>query len=517
MVCSHLIKITGIVQGVGFRPYIYNLAKKFSLRGWVLNDSNGVEVHIEGTQKSISSFINELKTSPPELSRIESFSIKNDKNYNLTSFEIKESLQACETQIFISPDICTCENCTTDILDPHNKRYFYPFTNCTNCGPRFSIIKKVPYDRKVTTMSNFTQCKDCFKEYTTMSNRRFHAQPNCCPSCGPKIFITDNSGNDITQEILLEEKINSWEYNKKLINFFGKKIKEGSIFAIKSLSGFHLCCNPYSENTVLELRKRKVRKSKPFALMMRDIQTIENFCYVNESEKQLLLSKERPIVLLKKKQNNYLPNIVAPNNNYLGVMLPSTPLQILIFQTTDIDSLIMTSGNLSGLPLEFENKKAIDNLKQFCDFFLMNDRDIFLPLDDSIIKYTTYDNMIIRRSRGYAPLPLLYNDSKEILAVGGDMKNTFSISKGNYIYQGPHNGELINYESLERFKSNIEHYKKLFEIDPKLIVHDLHPDYESSKYAGSLNIPTLGVQHHHAHSKLHGRQQIQRKSNWCGF
>ena len=348
-------------------------------------------------------------------------------------------------------------------------------------------------------MSNFTQCKYCFKEYTTMSNRRFHAQPNCCPSCGPKIFITDNSGNDITQEILWEEKINSWEYNKKLISFFGKKIKEGSIFAIKSLSGFHLCCTPYSENTVMELRKRKVRKSKPFALMMRDIQTIENFCYVNESEKQLLLSKERPIVLLKKKQNNSLPNIVAPNNNYLGVMLPSTPLQILIFQTTDIDSLIMTSGNLSGLPLEFENKQAIDNLRQFCDFFLMNDRDIFLPLDDSIIKCTTYDNMIIRRSRGYAPLPLLYKDSKEILAVGGDMKNTFAISKGNYIYQGPHNGELINYESLERFKSNIEHYKKLFEINPKLIVHDLHPNYESSKYASSLNIPTLGVQHHHAH------------------
>ena len=220
MVCSHLIKITGIVQGVGFRPYIYNLAKKFSLNGWVLNDSNGVEIHIEGHKESTSSFINQIKTSPPELSRIESFSIKDDKNYNLTSFEIKESLHACETQIFISPDICTCENCTTDILDPHNKRYFYPFTNCTNCGPRFSIIKKVPYDRKVTTMSNFTQCKDCFKEYTTMSNRRFHAQPNCCPSCGPRIFITDNSGNDITQEILWEEKINSWEYNKKLINFF---------------------------------------------------------------------------------------------------------------------------------------------------------------------------------------------------------------------------------------------------------------------------------------------------------
>ncbi|WP_394857024.1 carbamoyltransferase HypF [Clostridium paraputrificum] len=499
MIYSYLIKITGIVQGVGFRPYIYIIAKKFSLNGWVLNDSNGVEIHIEGHKESTSSFINQIKTSPPELSRIESISIKDDKNYNLTSFEIKESLKACENQIFISPDICTCENCTADILDPNNKRYFYPFTNCTNCGPRFSIIKRVPYDRKVTTMSNFTQCKDCFKEYTTMSNRRFHAQPNCCPSCGPKIFITDNSGKDITQEIIWEEKINSWRYNKKLINFFAKKINEGSIFAIKSLSGFHLCCTPYSESTVMTLRKRKVRKSKPFALMIRDIQTIEKFCYVNESEKQLLLSKERPIVLLNKKQNNSLPNIVAPNNNYLGVMLPSTPLQILIFQTTDIDSLIMTSGNLSGLPLEFENKKAIDNLGQFCDFFLMNNRDIFLPLDDSIIKCTTYENMIIRRGRGYAPLPLLYKDSKEILAVGGDMKNTFAISKGNYIYQGPHNGELINYESLERFKSNIEHYKKLFEINPKLIVHDLHTDYESSKYASSLNIPTLGVQHHHAH------------------
>ena len=267
MIYSYLIKITGIVQGVGFRPYIYNIAKKFSLNGWVLNDSNGVEIHIEGHKESTSSFINQIKTSPPELSRIESISIKDDKNYNLTSFEIKESLKACENQIFISPDICTCENCTADILDPNNKRYFYPFTNCTNCGPRFSIIKRVPYDRKVTTMSNFTQCKDCFKEYTTMSNRRFHAQPNCCPSCGPKIFITDNSGKDITQEIIWEEKINSWRYNKKLINFFAKKINEGSIFAIKSLSGFHLCCTPYSESTVMTLRKRKVRKSKPFALI----------------------------------------------------------------------------------------------------------------------------------------------------------------------------------------------------------------------------------------------------------
>lgn len=499
MVSSKLIKITGIVQGVGFRPYIYNLANKLNLNGWVLNDSNGVEIHIEGENDSIKNFIDRIKLSPPPLSIIQNIYISDCKYFNYDSFKIKKSLKASDTQIFISPDICTCEDCKKDILDIHNKRYFYPFTNCTNCGPRFSIIKEVPYDRKVTTMSKFIQCNDCYGEYTGMNNRRFHAQPNCCPTCGPKIFITDNQGNNITQEIICGEDDNSVEYNKKLINFFSNKIREGFIFSIKSLSGFHLCCSPYSENTINKLRKRKVRKSKPFALMMKDIDVIKKYCYISKTEESLLLSKERPIILLKKREDCTLPNAIAPNNNYLGVMLPSTPIQILIFETTDIDSLIMTSGNLSGLPLEFENKNAIKNLSKFCDFFFMNNRDIFLPLDDSIIKSTCYGDMIIRRSRGYAPTPLFYKDSKEILALGGDMKNTFSISKGDYIYQGPHNGDLINYESLKRFKSNIEHYKNIFEIAPKLVVHDLHPDYESSKYSKVLNLPTLSVQHHHAH------------------
>lgn len=499
MIKSYLITISGIVQGVGFRPFVYNLAKKLNLNGWIFNNSIGVSIHIEGKETSINEFINTIKNNPPELSIIRSIIIKKDGFINCTSFEIRNSHKTNSPQIFISPDVCTCQDCKADILNKDNKRYLYPFTNCTNCGPRFSIIKEVPYDRKVTTMAKFSQCDGCLDEYNNKDNRRFHAQPNCCPDCGPKIYITDNNGVDITSNIVMDSIINSSDYNKRLIDFFINEVKKGGVFAIKSLSGFHLCCSPYSKDAISLLRERKQRKSKPFALMMKDLDTVKKFCYVSDSEEELLLKKSRPIVLLQKKEDISFPDNLAPNNNCLGVMLPSTPLHILLFENDQLDSLVMTSGNLSGLPLEYDNSNALTNLSSFCDYFLLNDRDIFLPLDDSIVKATTSSYMIVRRSRGYVPLPIFMEDSKDILALGGDMKNTFAISKGDYIYLGPHNGELINYESFERFKSNINHYINLFELSPKTIACDLHPLYESSKYYKELDLNVVKIQHHHAH------------------
>lgn len=496
---AYLINISGIVQGVGFRPFIYNLAKNLNLCGYVLNNSTGVAIHIEGNSDLLDKFIYDLSSNAPPLSKINNLRIHDTTLENYTSFKIEESYKSISPYIFISPDVCTCDDCKNDILDINNKRYLYPFTNCTNCGPRFSIIKDIPYDRKVTTMAEFNQCEECFEEYSNFTHRRFHAQPNCCPSCGPKLSILTHNGFDITNNITNNSPINSVLYNRSIFNFFADKINSGKIFALKSLTGFHLCCSPFIEDTVRLLRKRKNRPKKPFALMMKDIETVKKFCYVSETEEKLLLNKSRPIVLLKKLPKYNLSNEISPNNNLLGVMLPSTPLHILLFETTPINALIMTSGNLSGLPLEYKNNLALDNLKPFADYSLINNRDIFLPLDDSIIKECKSKEMIIRRSRGYAPYPIFLEDCNNILALGADMKNTFSISKENYIYISPHHGELINYECLKRFKDNLKHYMNIFELSPKLISCDLHPNYESSKLSENFNLPIIKVQHHHAH------------------
>lgn len=494
------IEITGVVQGVGFRPFVCKNAKLFNIKGWVLNYSSGVFIHSESNdENNLEKFISEIKDNPPTLSKIDKIKILDSTYENFQNFTIKESHKTDDPYVFISPDVCTCNDCTKDILDSTSKRYYYPFTNCTNCGPRFSIVKEVPYDRKFTTMNYFNQCDSCLKEYTNMEDRRFHAQPNCCPNCGPSLSILDNLGNDLTSIITKNLNFTSSEYNKSVIKFFQNKIKEGSIWALKSLSGFHLCCSPYKEDVINLLRHRKDRPKKPLALMMKDIDTIKKYCYVSNAEEKMLLDKARPIVLLKKKKNDYFPENIAPNNNKLGVMLPSTPLHILIMEDSPFDALIMTSGNLSGFPLEYTNEGAINNLSNFVDYFLINDRDIVLPLDDSIIRIENNIKILLRRSRGLVPMPISYDNCGEILALGGDMKNSFAISKNNYIYVGPYTGDLDNYEIIQRLKNNINRYLTIFEVKPKLIACDLHPNFESLRIAKSYNLPIIKVQHHHAH------------------
>lgn len=496
---SKKIKINGIVQGVGFRPFVCKVAKKHNIKGWVLNDTSGVTIHIEGDRVNIDKFIDKVKNDPPPLAIINYFEVDNVEYEGFDSFTIHESEKSNDINVFISPDVCICEDCIEEVLDKRNHRYYYPFTNCTNCGPRFSIIEEVPYDRKFTTMNPFLQCKSCTDEYINVDNRRFHAQPNCCPKCGPSISISDGYGVDITEDITRGLEFNSSSYNKALISFLKKSISAGKIWAIKGIAGYHLTCIPTEEKVVKLLRDRKNRPAKPLALMAKDIETIKKYCYVSEVEEKLLLSRARPIVLLKSKGTGNFPGNIAPNNNLLGFMLPSTPLDVLIFENSPFDSLIMTSGNLSGLPLEFKNESAIKNLATFVDYFLNNDREIVLPLDDSIVKCELDDIYVTRRGRGYVPIPLYMENSNEVLALGSDMKNTFSISKGDYIYMGPHNGDLDNPKVIKRLKDNVERYMKLFHISPKLIACDRNPKFVTNSIAYQYNIPVKAVQHHHAH------------------
>ena len=501
------IRVEGIVQGVGFRPFVYNIAVSNNLKGWVNNASEGVFIDVEGSNKDLDDFLSRLKFNPPPLSRIENINIIEKDLCNFDNFEIKESLENLEKITLISPDIATCKDCREDILNSSNRRYFYPFTNCTNCGPRYSIIEQIPYDRDKTTMKKFKMCSDCEEEYNNPLNRRFHAQPNACHNCGPHIYLIDNKGIDIpltdiigSQEMpdnfdLANSKIN---INEKIISWTQKKLKEGFIFAIKGLTGFHLVCNGENSNAVDLLRKRKHRPDKPFAVMMKDIDTVKKYCSVNDKEEELLLGIRKPIVLLNKLDNYSLPETLAPNQNTLGVMLPFAPLHELLF-LKDLNVLIMTSANVHGLPLEHINETAVEHLGDLVDYFLMHDRDIFIPIDDSVSKIVLGRERVIRRARGYAPEPITFKAEIPILACGSNMKNTTCISKDNFLFLSPHNGDLENLETFEHYKSNIEHLKNIFNFNPEYIVSDMHPSYYSTQYAQSSDTELMQVQHHHAH------------------
>ena len=489
------ITVSGIVQGVGFRPFVYNLALSLALSGWVNNNSEGVYIDLEGSEEKINEFLYKLENTPPPLSRIEKIVTQHKPLKNYKGFVIKESTSENKKITLISPDIALCEDCKNDILDINNRRYGYPFTNCTNCGPRFSIIKSIPYDRDKTTMIKFPMCKPCKDEYTNPLNRRFHAQPNACEVCGPSIFVADNIGRKINMENI------TVNYNKEslnIINWTVQKLKEGKIFAIKGLTGFHLCCDAKNKDTVNLLRERKKRPHKPLAVMIKDIASVKKYCEVNKKEEALLNGIRKPIVLLKQNSHYNLPETIAPNQNTLGVMLPYTPLHQLIFNE-DIEVLVMTSANYFGLPLEFENEKAVEHLTSIVDYFLMHNRDIHIPVDDSVAKVFNEDELLIRRARGYAPDPIKYETVSEILACGPNMKNTFAISKENFIFLSQHNGDLENLETIMHYKRNIEHFKNIFSFEPKFIAYDLHPNYNSTEYALKYDTVKIPVQHHHAH------------------
>lgn len=478
------LKVEGIVQGVGFRPFVYNQAISLNLKGWVNNNSEGVHIDIEGQEEELNSFIYNLKHKHPTLARIENIIIEEKESANYKAFQIKESKRKDKKITLISPDMATCEECSRDITDPSNKRYRYPFTNCTNCGPRFSIIKSIPYDREKTTMKKFKMCRDCNEEYTDPTDRRFHAQPNACNDCGPHIWIEDCKGVKIEVNDVLE-----WTR---------QKLKEGKIFAIKGLGGFHLVCNALNEEAVELLRIRKNRPHKPFAVMMKDIKTVRKYCSVNMEEEEILTGARKPIVILDQASQYDLPQGIAPKQKTLGVMLPYTPLHYLLFEN-DIEALIMTSANIHGLPLEYKNESAVESLGHVADYFLQHNRDIYIPIDDSVVKVVDGEARMVRRARGYAPEPIKKENTKEILACGSNMKNTFCVAKENFLFLSQHNGDLENIETIEHYKNNIEHYENIFYFKPKYIACDMHPGYVSSEYAYNTSLPRIEVQHHHAH------------------
>jgi len=480
----YLITVEGIVQGVGFRPFVFNLAISLKLRGWVNNNSKGVFIDIEGDKGSIKMFLITLKSNPPPLAKIEKITCVYKPTINYVGFSIKESEVFENTITLISPDIATCKDCIEDIKTPCNRRYKYPFTNCTNCGPRFSIIKTIPYDRDKTTMKSFKMCPDCFSEYKAPTNRRFHAQPNACSCCGPEVFITDRNGNPIKAD--------------HPIDWAASALKRGEILAVKGLGGFHLVCDAKNEASIKLLRKRKIRPDKPFAVMGKDIDIIKKYCIVSDLEEKILTGIQKPIVLLKAGEEHLLVDEIAPKQNTIGFLLPFTPLHELLFES-ELEILIMTSGNISSLPLEYDNDKAVANLSNVADYFLMHNRDIYIPIDDSIVKVVNDEAVMIRRARGYAPAPLKYDTSKNILACGPNMKNTFCISKDNFLFVSQHNGDLGNLETLEHYKRNIEHYKNIFKFEPVAVACDLHPNYVSTEYAKEYSLPKIEVQHHHAH------------------
>lgn len=486
------IHITGIVQGVGFRPFVYNLATSHGLTGWVCNSSSGVEIEVFGDESSIDSFINNLRSSSPPLSRIDSFSATPVIPQVYESFSILASHAVVGDFLPVSPDVSICADCQAELRDPNNRRYHYPFINCTNCGPRFSIIQDIPYDRPNTTMSHFTMCDACASEYHDPTDRRYHAQPTACPVCGPQIKFIDPYSETSDNETALASA--------------RKALVDGRILAIKGLGGFHLACDAANSAAVDELRLRKHRTDKPFALMAASIQTIRKYVEVSTAEQSLLESPSHPIILLKKRSSSSVLDHTAPSQNYLGFMLPYTPLHLLLLQPEPgfPDVLVMTSGNISEEPIAYEDGEAFERLAPIADCFLTHDRPIHMRVDDSVVRVFLEKPYPIRRSRGYAPDPLSAPvNLPEILACGAELKNTFSLSRDRYVFVSHHIGDLENLETLRSFDEGITHYKNLFRIDPRFVAVDLHPDYLATqygaRYAREHSLPLIQVQHHHAH------------------
>lgn len=483
------ITARGLVQGVGFRPFIYHLATKFSLTGFVQNDTNGIFIDVEGHDESIKEFLDHIIKSPPPHVIIDDIRCRSFPPRGYREFAIEESAIKEGKATIVSADISTCQDCLKELFDPNDRRYRYPFINCTNCGPRFTIIKDTPYDRANTTMSSFAMCHDCSKEYHDPKNRRFHAQLNACPVCGPKLTVYDNKGLKIQTCAPLSTVCSL--------------LKEGKIVAVKGLGGYHLACDAMNSTAVSLLRKRKNRDDKPFAVMIKDIESVKQFCYVNEKEKNLLLSSQRPIVLLLRKTRSCtLSPLVAPENKYLGIMLPYTPLHYLLIKESGLP-LVMTSGNVSDEPIVYHDTEAFARLKGIADFFVTHDREIIMRCDDSVVRVCEDKETIIRRSRGYAPFPLKlqHTFTRPTLACGALLKNTFCLARNNQAFVSHYIGDLENIETLNSFETAIEHYKRLFSIEPEVIAYDLHPEYLSTKYAFTQNdeISKIGIQHHHAH------------------
>ncbi|TAN43362.1 MAG: carbamoyltransferase HypF [Nitrospirae bacterium] len=489
------ITVKGIVQGVGFRPFVYNLATRMGLKGHVTNTAAGVEIEVEGEQ--VEGFTERLRAEAPPLAKILGIEVSRLDCSGAAEFVIRESTDDGRYTL-ISPDISVCPDCLAELRDPHDRRYAYPFINCTNCGPRYSITLSVPYDRPNTTMRSFTMCPACEAEYRDPADRRFHAQPNACPVCGPAVSLVDAAG----------EMLGGGEPVAGAVRL----LKEGKVLAIKGLGGFHLACDALNADAVATLRQRKRKNNKPFALMAPDLQTIGTFCHLTERDRELLLSEKRPIVLLRKKEDCSLPEAVSPQNNHIGFMLPYTPLHYLLFSSADaspgrpcFDALVMTSGNLAEEPLVRLNDEARAKLSGIADAFLMHDRDIFMRVDDTVMKVSQHRDggvpSFIRRSRGYVPEPVaLKDDGPDVMGCGADLKNTFCLTRGGYAIVSQHIGDMENYETLQFYEESLKNLKAVYRAEPVAIVHDLHPGYLSTRWAlGQTQAELHALQHHYAH------------------
>ncbi|MDR3568601.1 MAG: carbamoyltransferase HypF [Syntrophobacteraceae bacterium] len=488
-----MVKVRGIVQGVGFRPFIYQLAGRCRLNGWVRNQSDGVEIEVEGPPGSVATFIRSISSEHPPLARITAVETADLPYRRLEGFTIEESRAVASRSTLISPDVCTCSDCLRELFSPNDRRFRYPFINCTNCGPRYTIIKDIPYDRKNTTMARFTMCPQCLAEYGDPVNRRFHAQPNGCPQCGPQVWLEDSRRKVIaTREDAVRKTT--------------ELLDAGAVVAVKGLGGFHLAVGAFDEGAVRRLRGRKVREEKPFAVMFSKLEDIALHCRLNSGEEELLQSPARPIVLLLKHRDRLggAPRVapsVAPKNNRLGVFLPYTPLHFLLFYGAPGRALVMTSGNRSDEPIVYENEDARLSLAGIADYFLFHDRDIFMRCDDSVAVVRGGRARCVRRARGYAPVPVFLADScPTVLGVGAELKNTVCLTRGKSAFLSPHTGDLENLETLRSFDHSILHLERILEIRPELIVHDMHPDYLNTRWAlKQRDLPVLAVQHHHAH------------------
>ena len=478
------IFVTGVVQGVGFRPFIYQLAVAAKLDGFVLNTSRGVEIQVEGDAQRVDEFVAAITRDAPPLADITSMETVRSKPEGERGFHIRDSVSG-EGHQLVSPDSCTCDDCLRELFNPEDRRYRYPFINCTNCGPRFTIIEGLPYDRPLTTMRRFEMCPDCREEYDEPGNRRFHAQPNACPECGPSFWLADRSGSSLQVDDPLDSA--------------AAALREGSIVALKGLGGYQLACLATDKTAVARLRSRKRRPHKPFALMVGDSEDASLYCRVSDAEKQLLTSRQRPIVLLESHADGGIADNVAPGLDLLGLMLPYTPMHFLLMQAV-AQPLVMTSGNLSEDPICRTNTEALSRLAGIADRFLMHNRGIRSTYDDSVLMVEDGQPMMIRRARGYAPLPVkLPASGPPILATGAELKNNFCITSGDEAFVSQHIGDLENAETLLHLEQTESLYERLFETAPERFACDRHPGYLSTAYCLERSPSPLKVQHHRAH------------------
>ncbi|PRM87865.1 carbamoyltransferase HypF [Aliarcobacter cryaerophilus] len=488
---SKKIRVYGTVQGVGFRPFVYNLAIKHNLYGYVNNDNIGVNIEVSGEPTDISSFLEELKNNPPPLAVIEDIKIE-DTNKQFFEFKIENSNSCDNKTTTIPSDIAICQDCIDDIFDKNSFRYLYPLTNCTNCGPRYSIIKTVPYDRKNTSLKDFTLCKKCQDEFENPKNRRYHAQVISCEDCGPTTFLYDKNKK------LISKKIDA-------INLASKYINDGKILAIKSMGGFHIVCDSSNDKTIIKLREFKKRATKPFAVMFKDTNSLKEYAKYSQIEENILSSKQRPIVLLEKKENQNLSNFLAPNIKKIGCFLPNSALHYLLFENLS-NPIIATSANLKGEPIITTKEDVFLKLGNLVDFVLDYNREIVNSCDDSILQVVNEKIIKLRNSRGYAPHSLKIDGkfSKKILSLGANQKSTFSIAFDNKIITSPYLGDLDSIASIENYKKTVEDFLYFYDFVPEIIVCDKHPKYESTKFAFELkeknqNLKLVQIQHHYAH------------------